>query len=108
MLHLKDRIGVNGGFGLWTRVANLMRVERPREPLAPEMISVLSEYFSKDVELLGQLLGRDLRQWLAVNRESVPGCQDKCNLKQLEQFAYGSHLLTSDPLAVVELLNQIS
>jgi hypothetical protein len=84
-----------------------MRVERPREPLEPEMISVLSEYFSKDVELLGQLLGKDLQQWLAVSRESVPGCQDECHPK-LEQVAYRSQLVTSDPLAVVKLLNQIS
>jgi hypothetical protein len=54
----------------------LMRVETPREPLAPEMISVLKEYFSKDVELLGQLLGRDLQQWLAISREQVAGCQN--------------------------------
>jgi Sulfotransferase domain len=77
ILHLKDRLGVSSGFGLWTRVENLMRMERPREPLAPEMLSVLSEHFSKDVELLGQLLGRDLREWLAVSRERVPECQDK-------------------------------
>jgi hypothetical protein len=77
ILHLKDRLGVSGGLGLWTRVENLMRVERPRKPLAPEMISILNEYFSQDVELLGQLLGRDLCQWLAVSRETVPGRQNK-------------------------------
>jgi hypothetical protein len=75
-LHLKDRIGVSSGLGLWTRVENLMEMELRREPLAPEMISVLNEYFSKDVELLGQLLGRDLRQWLAVSHETVPGRQN--------------------------------
>ena len=72
ILHLKDRLGVSGGLGLWTRMENLMRVEKPRKPLTPEMISVLNEYFSQDVELLGRLLGRDLRQWLAINRKSVP------------------------------------
>ena len=77
ILHLKDRLGVSGGLGLWTRVENLMRVERPRKPLAPEMISVLNEYFSQDVELLGQLLHRDLCQWLNVNRETVPESQHK-------------------------------
>jgi hypothetical protein len=77
ILHLKDRLGVSGGLGLWTRVENLMRVERPRKPLAPEMISVLSEYFSQDVELLGQLLRRDLCQWLNVSRETAPGSQNK-------------------------------
>jgi hypothetical protein len=71
ILRLKYRLGVSGGLGLWTRVVNLMRVERPRKPLAPEMISVLNEYFSKDVELLGQLLGRDLRCWLSVSREPI-------------------------------------
>ena len=75
ILHLKDRLGVSGGLGVWTRVENLMRVDTPREPLAPEMMSILSEYFSKDVELLGRLLGRDLQQWLAVDR--VPGHQNK-------------------------------
>jgi hypothetical protein len=77
ILHLKDRLGVSGGLGLWTRVENLMRMERPRKPLAPEMISVLSEYFSKDVELLGQLLRRDLCQWLNVSHEIAPGSQNK-------------------------------
>ena len=77
ILHLKDRLGVSGGLGLWTRVENLMRVERPRKPLSPEIISILSEYFSQDVELLGQLLRRDLRQWLDVSRETVPGSQNK-------------------------------
>jgi hypothetical protein len=77
ILHLKDRLGVSGGLGIWTQAQNLMRVERPREPLAPEMISVLNEYFSKDVELLGRLLDKDLQQWLAVSGERVPGCQNK-------------------------------
>ena len=73
ILHVKNGLGVNSGLRLWTRVENLMRTERPREPLAPEMISVLIEYFRRDVELLGQLLGRDLRQWLAASRETVSG-----------------------------------
>jgi len=64
ILHWKDRLGVNTGLGLWTSVENLMRLERPREPLTPEMTSVLKEYFGKDVELLGRLLGRNLRRWL--------------------------------------------
>lgn len=59
ILHLKDRLGVRG-LGLWTDVEKLMRTERPREPLTPEMTAVLREYFRKDIELLGQLLGRDL------------------------------------------------
>jgi Sulfotransferase domain len=77
ILHLKDRLGVSGGLGLWTRMENLMRVESPRKPLTPEMIAVLNDYFSQDVKLLGQLLGRDLCQWLAVNRGTAPGRRDK-------------------------------
>ena len=80
ILHLKDRLGVSGGLGLWTRVENLMRVERPRKPLSPEMKSVLSEYFSQDIELLGQLLRRDLCQWLDVGRQIVPGRQNKSSV----------------------------
>jgi hypothetical protein len=82
ILHLKDRLGVSGGLGLWTRVGNLMRVERPRKPLAPEMIAVLKEYFSQDVALLGQLLGRDLSQWLAVSHETAPGRQNKSSASE--------------------------
>ena len=65
MLELKYRLGVRGGLGLWTGIENLMRLEQPRAPLTPEMTSVLKRYFSKDIELLAQLLARDLRPWLA-------------------------------------------
>src|SRR5215472_2534208 len=80
ILHFNDRLGVSGGLGLLTRVENLMRVERPRKPLSPEIISILSEYFSQDVELLGQLLRRDLCQWLDVGRQTVPGSQNKSSV----------------------------
>jgi hypothetical protein len=65
ILESKYRLGVRRGLGLWTAVENLLRIERPRESLTTEMIAVLQEYFSKDVELLGRLLGRDLRRWLS-------------------------------------------
>jgi len=58
-LQLKNRLGIPG-LGVWAAVTNLMRIEGPREPLTPEMRSILREYFAKDIGLLGQLLGRDL------------------------------------------------
>jgi hypothetical protein len=68
-LELKDRLGMRSGLGVWASVENLMRIEKPREPLTHEMRSVLKEYFSEDVQLLGQLLGKDLRQWVAIERQ---------------------------------------
>jgi len=68
-LELKDRLGIRIGLGLWTSVGNLMRIETPREPLTLEMRSVLKEYFSEDIALLGELLGRDLRRWLAIEQQ---------------------------------------
>jgi hypothetical protein len=65
VLELKYRLGVRGGLGLWTGVENLMRIERPRQPLTPEMKSTLRKHFRSDVELLAQLLGKDLAPWLA-------------------------------------------
>jgi hypothetical protein len=40
-LQFKDRLGLRG-LGVWTSVENLMRVERPREPLTPEMLCACS------------------------------------------------------------------
>ncbi len=39
-------------------------VYRPRPPLSPEMRQELAETFREDVELLSELLGRDLTHWL--------------------------------------------
>jgi Sulfotransferase domain len=64
-LALKSRLGVRTGLRRWIQTDKVMRAERPRKALTPEAVSVLKEYFRKDVELLGQLLGRDLERWLA-------------------------------------------
>ena len=68
-LELKDRLGMRSGLGVWASVEKLMRIEKPREPLTHEMRSLLKEYFSEDVQLSGQLLGKDLRRWLAIERQ---------------------------------------
>jgi Sulfotransferase domain len=68
-LELKDRLGMRSCLGVWASVEKLMRIEKPREPLTHEMRSVLKEYFSEDVQLSGQLLGKDLRRWLAIERQ---------------------------------------
>jgi hypothetical protein len=64
-LELKSRLGVRTGLRRWVRVDDLMWTERSRKALTPAMLSVLKEYFRKDIELLSQLLGRDLKRWLA-------------------------------------------
>lgn len=55
------------GTGVMGRLDRLNRRSRSRDPLTPEMRLHLLAYFEKDVETLGQLLGRDLSGWLKVN-----------------------------------------
>ena len=40
--------------------------ERPRIPLTPEFRRELQNYFSSDVEKLGELLDRDLSAWTRI------------------------------------------
>jgi hypothetical protein len=96
-LEMKDRLGMRSGLGLWTSIQNLMQIEKPREPLTHEMRSVLKEYFSDDVQLLGQLLGKDLRPWLAIERQvAITWTPDPCFTSAEHAFVGERELIAFD------------
>jgi hypothetical protein len=64
IVQIKRRMGIELGLNLWNRVSDLNKIEAPRTPLSAKTVAILREYFASDVELLSQLLGRDLRYWL--------------------------------------------
>jgi len=66
MSQIKSRMGIQLNLNLWNLVSRLNTIETPREPLLCEMAEILRSYFACDVELLGRLLGRDLRHWLTA------------------------------------------
>lgn len=49
------------------RITKLNKVPRRPAPLSPQMANILREELNDDVELLGQLLQRDLGFWLATD-----------------------------------------
>jgi hypothetical protein len=57
---------------VWNIISRVNRVETPRPPLSPETSATLRKHFARDVELLGQLLGRGPFGWLAVNSLGGP------------------------------------
>jgi hypothetical protein len=61
---LKSSLGFPWNFGTLRAADRLSRVRRPWAPLRPEFEAELSAYFRRDVELLGELLGRDLSHWV--------------------------------------------
>jgi hypothetical protein len=62
---LKKLLGIERGFGLWTRIDAKNRVERPRTAVSPQMRQTLRNAFAADIALLQRLIGRDLSCWLA-------------------------------------------
>jgi hypothetical protein len=62
---LKKFLGIERGFGLWTRIDAKNRVERPRAAVTPQMRQTLRNAFAADIALLQRLIGRDLSRWLA-------------------------------------------
>ena len=65
LVALKRAAGIEWDFGLWTRIQMANQIEQPRTRLSSEMTDILRKFFRSDVELLGQLLTRDLSGWLA-------------------------------------------
>ena len=61
---IKARLGIKAGSGLWAFAERLSRVKKSRKPSSPELEAALKKYFSSDIELLSQLLQRDLSSWL--------------------------------------------
>ena len=62
---LKKLLGIERGFGLWTRIDAKNRVERPRAGVTSQMRQTLRNAFAADIALLQRLIGRDLSRWLA-------------------------------------------
>ncbi|WP_288368524.1 sulfotransferase [uncultured Alcanivorax sp.] len=51
-------------FGV-ANIINLLNVtERPREAVDPQIVNEMKDYYRKDVELLSELIGRDLNHWI--------------------------------------------
>ena len=65
LTQIKQRFGITLGMNLWTFVESINRIEADRDPLAPEILIVLTKYFRNDIALLAQLLNKDLRLWLS-------------------------------------------
>jgi hypothetical protein len=64
---MKDSLGIrlNLKVDLWRRASDWNVVAAPRESLRPATADMLRRHFASEVALLGRLLGRDLRSWLA-------------------------------------------
>jgi len=61
---IKRTVGIQGGLGILNTLNKLNTVRSPRPPLGKEMWFKLAAYFESDIELLSELLGRDLSSWL--------------------------------------------
>jgi hypothetical protein len=64
LLQAKRRLGMKGGLGAATWLMAATQLEQARPPLPTDAAAILKEHFASDVELLGKLLGRNLRHWL--------------------------------------------
>jgi len=72
MIQIRRKLGFKAGLNLWNIISRLNKIETQRTSLPPESTAALRKYFARDVELLGQLLGRDLSYWLASQRARRP------------------------------------
>jgi len=68
---LKRRLHINISLNLLKAVftANVIAAERPE--LNRDTCEDLKEYFTRDVDLLGELIGRDLRSWMEISTVQV-------------------------------------
>ncbi len=62
---IKSAFGVKRNFGLLRHLLALNLRQTPRAPLSDALRRELAEEFRQDVELLSDLLARDLRHWVA-------------------------------------------
>ena len=68
---LKRKLHINVSLNLLRAVyaANVIAAERPE--LDRDTCEDLKEYFTRDVDLLGGLIGRDLRSWMEISTVRV-------------------------------------
>lgn len=64
MYELKIRAGITRSFGMLARLRSLNSRKEKREVISPELRSELVSYFREDVQVLSDILNRDLREWL--------------------------------------------
>ncbi|MDB2410053.1 sulfotransferase domain-containing protein [Pseudomonadales bacterium] len=60
---IKNKFGFTQGTGIGALINRWNTVERPRKPLSDKLSKELNDYFSDDIDLLQQLLNRDLQHW---------------------------------------------
>ncbi len=60
---LKKVLGV-GTLNLMSIIQKYTTKNRPRPPLSPEMVQIMTDTFSEDVKKLAKLLNRDITHWL--------------------------------------------
>jgi hypothetical protein len=63
-LRTKKALGIRGGLGVIEWLEKRNTIHRPRPPLSASFEAELRDHFREDIELLSQLLGRDLSPWL--------------------------------------------
>lgn len=59
---LRNKIKLTTGWGLFAWMEKYRNRKRP--PLSPQMRQTLIQYFTDDIKLLEQLIGRDLSHWI--------------------------------------------
>jgi hypothetical protein len=60
---LKQSVGITSPLGIKKLFDKISILESPKESLDPEFENELKDYFKKDINLLSNILGRDLSRW---------------------------------------------
>jgi hypothetical protein len=63
LLQLKERLGLDLNFDLWSRFREFNLREETRKSVSPQIVDMLRRYFASDVVLLGRMIGQDLTRW---------------------------------------------
>jgi Sulfotransferase domain len=80
---LKRRLHINFSLNILKAVYTANVIAAERSELDRDACEVLKEYFTRDVDLLGGLIGRDLRSWMEISTVRVgaevrqPGSLDR-------------------------------
>lgn len=63
---VKSVSGVKTEFGILNYLKKINKKEQARAPVSPDVREMLEEAFSRDIQFLGSLIGRDLKGWGGV------------------------------------------